>query len=191
MQHHPLSKQDEIIRQAYPILYRHGFHATGMDRLLQDSRISKRTLYKHFRSKEALIVATIQHYHQLSLQALEKAAAQHPGHPAEALLALFDLKKQAIESGDYWGCFAINAKLEYEGKHSGIEQACADFLSDLKAFVVGLCRKAGYRHPEDIGTQIMIQLEGVTVYGQVTHDASLATTAKEMVRKLLQDAVLH
>ena len=55
------AKKQDIIRLAYDVFYKHGFHATGVDKLLNDSGISKRTMYKYFRSKEELIAATIAH----------------------------------------------------------------------------------------------------------------------------------
>ena len=54
------SKRDELVRKALGIFYRQGFHATGMDLLVAETGISKTTMFKHFRSKEELILAVLQ-----------------------------------------------------------------------------------------------------------------------------------
>ncbi len=54
-----------MISAAYSLFYKNGFHATGVDAIMEKAGISKRTLYKYFASKEALIVASIEYYHQL------------------------------------------------------------------------------------------------------------------------------
>jgi AcrR family transcriptional regulator len=47
------------------LFYRDGYHATGIDRILADAGVAKMTLYKHFRSKEELILAVLEKRSQL------------------------------------------------------------------------------------------------------------------------------
>ena len=51
--------RDELVGKALRTFYAHGFHATGMDRLVEETGISKTSMYKHFRSKEELILAAL------------------------------------------------------------------------------------------------------------------------------------
>ena len=93
------TKKDDIIHNAYEAFYKHGFHATAVDKLLEDSGISKRTLYKYFRSKEDLIVATIAHYQHVTFQKVVEALAKHAKNPKDKILKIFDLKREGLENG--------------------------------------------------------------------------------------------
>lgn len=181
----PISKRESIVEHAYAIFYKHGFHATGVDTVLANSGISKRTLYKYFRSKEALIAAVVTHYHTLIFKTIPASLAKRSSNPKEQILSLFDLKSETLAAGDFSGCFAINAKLEFIGKDEAIETACRHFFTLLEAYVMSLCEQAHCKNPAAIARQIMILFEGSLVLGQIHHDPSIPTTAREMAKNLL------
>jgi AcrR family transcriptional regulator len=183
------TKRDEIVRTAYETFYKHGFHATGIERLLADTGISKRTLYKHFRSKEDLIVAAIAHYQDTLFGALPGELRRLAGDdPKGQLLAIFDLRREAFEREDFTGCFAINAKVEFEGKHAGVETACVRFSRDLEMLMRELGELAGYSDPPQIARQLALLLEGTIIYAQIHRDASVAVTARDTAAAILAAA---
>ena len=53
------TKRDELVRKALDTFYRNGFHATGMDMIASETGVSKTSIYKHFRTKEDLILAVL------------------------------------------------------------------------------------------------------------------------------------
>jgi len=181
----PLNKREEIIRRAFKIFYDEGFHATGVDSLLADSGISKRTLYKYFHSKEELIAAIVEHYQKVLFEDVPKEMLKRSNDPKEQILYLFDQKREEFESRNYNGCFAVNAKLEFEGKNKQIEGACKSLYEKLEEFVAALCLKAECKDPKKVARQIMILFEGAVVLGQMHHDPSIPETAKKMARELL------
>ena len=61
------SRRDHLVDRAADLFYREGFHATGIDRVLAEAGVAKMTLYKHFGSKEALILATLRRRGQAAL----------------------------------------------------------------------------------------------------------------------------
>lgn len=179
------SKRDEIVKRAFAVFYKEGFHATGVDKVLSDSGISKRTLYKYFPSKEALIAATVHYYQQTTFSAVEETLKKRATTAKEKILALFDLRREALAAGDYSGCFAVNAKLEYEGRHPDIEMACAGFHEKLESFLTALCKEAGCNDPAATAQTIMILYMGTIVYGQSQHNPQIALRAKDVVKGLL------
>jgi len=182
----PLTKRDEIVQYAYEAFYKHGFRATAVDKVLADSGISKRTVYKYFPSKELLIAAAIEHYQTILFATITEELARRGATPQDKILALFDIKHEAFERGDYSGCFALNAKLEYEGKDAAIEKASATFGKALEKFITTLCAEAGCKDAAFTAKQITILFHGVVVYAQAQRDAVTAITAKEMARALLK-----
>ena len=182
------SKRDEIVRQAFQVFYSKGFHATGVDTVLADTGISKRTLYKYFRSKEELIEAAVVYYHRMTLEVVVAELERRAPDAKKKLLTIFDLRREVLENGDFSGCFAINAKLEYKGKHPEIESACSAYLGQLENYIAALCEEAGCKRAPFVARQIMILLEGTIVYGQTKHDPSIATAAKEIAITLINEA---
>lgn len=179
------AKKQDIIRLAYDVFYKHGFHATGVDKLLNDSGISKRTMYKYFRSKEELIAATIAHYQKVTFEYVLQEIEKRAKTPKDIILLIFDIKREALERGNFNGCFAINAKLEYEGKHVLIEDACTQFNTTLESFLHMQCTDAKCKKPLLVAQQIMILLDGAIVYGQSTGNSQIPSIAKEIARTLL------
>ena len=53
------SRRDDLVETALKLFYSGGFNATGIDRILAESGVAKMTLYKHFRSKDELILAVL------------------------------------------------------------------------------------------------------------------------------------
>lgn len=185
----PLTKRDEIIRSAFEMFFKHGFHATGVDIVLANTGISKRTLYKYFRSKEALVAAIVEYYQNMLFTTVPVEMAKRSNDPVEQILYLFDLKREVFETGDFSGCFAINAKLEFKNKDKQIEVACKTLYEKLEAFVATLCIKAKCKRPEKTARQIMILFEGAIVLSQIHHDPTAAATAKEMARTILKSDI--
>lgn len=183
------NKRDDIVRQAYDVFYRHGFRATAVDRMLADSGISKRTVYKYFRSKEDLIAAAIEYYQDITLKHIAGELSARAVDAREKLLAIFDLKYEAFEQGNYSGCFAINAKMEYAGKIPEIEKASSSFFTELEKLILSLCQEAKCRNPAAAATQITLLLEGTIVYAQAQQNPSIALVSREMARSVLESAI--
>lgn len=180
-------KQAEIITRAYAGFYKHGFQATCIDKLLQSSGISKRTVYKYFNSKEDLIAATIAHYQHHTFQAIEEAMWTQATTPRDKILLLFDMKKEALQRGDYFGCLAINAKMEFDNKSPVIEAACASFSQALEALMVQLCRDAACSEPETTAAQLILLLNGAIICGQMKRDPQPAILAYSLAERILPE----
>lgn len=181
------AKREEIVRLAYDVFSAHGFHETGVDRLMSDSGISKRTLYKYFRSKEELIAAAMDYYRQKTMAGIMRELERRGAGPKEKLLALFDMKKRELSERDYCGCFALNARLVYDGDYPVIHSACSSFLENVQAYIADLCRDYGCARPAETSMQIMLLFTGTIIHGQARHDPAAALMAKEAVRTLLDN----
>lgn len=179
------SKRDEIIRTAFDSFYQNGFHTTGVDAVMADSGISKRTIYKYFRSKEELVAATIAYYESVIFDRLPDELARRHKDPQKQILSLFDLKAEEFALGDFNGCLAINAKIEFDGFDHPIEDACSGFYAKLEAYVADLCSAAKLKSPKSLAQQIVILFAGSVVMGKMHHNAETPNVAKKIVKMLL------
>ena len=180
------AKRDEIIERAYRVFYGQGFHATGVDTVLENSGISKRTMYKYFRTKEALIAAVVEHYQKLAFESIPAIMASRTSDPIRQILCLFDIKGEEFSEGNFVGCFALNAKLEFEGKDAGIEMACSQFYMHLEEYISTLCAYANCRNPKVTARKVILLFQGAVVMGQTHHDPSTPQLARTMAKEVLE-----
>ena len=125
------------------------------------------------------------HYEKVIFEAVPAAMGSRSDDPDTQILHLFDIKRDEFKSGNFQGCLAINAKLEFQDKDAAIEQACSAFYDKFEAFVAALCLKGGHRNPKKLAREIVILFEGAIVLGQIHNDPAVPAMAKDMARRLL------
>lgn len=185
----PLTRQDikrqEILDQAQRLFWCGGFHATGVDTVLADTGISKRTLYKYFPSKEHLIEAVLDQYGGAVDGALFEPAMARSTDPREQILAIFDVRREMMTCSDFQGCLAMKAGLEYTGKHAGIEARSRQSSLYVEQRFIDLCRAAGIKDAEEVGRQVNLLFQGAVMTAQMRRETDAFDAAKASVRRLL------
>ncbi|MEL1253611.1 TetR/AcrR family transcriptional regulator [Flavobacterium sp. DGU38] len=178
-------KREEMIKSAYAIFYKNGFHATGVDAIVDSTGISKRTLYKHFTSKEGLIIAAVNYYHQIMYGAIsdyiEKPVLDNP---VDKALMIFDFLEELVDAGNLDGCFAMNAKTEYAHKAAEIESACDVHTKSLIALIEKYLSEAEIKESELLAVQIMMLFEGAILRSKATESSSPIKLAKSAAKVL-------
>lgn len=135
-----MDKRELLVRTAFKLFYSQGIHAVGINLVLKESGVAKKTLYHHFQGKDQLVEAAIRYRDRTYLDWLtSRLNAVPPGKAA--LLELFDalddwFHSRAPDIDHFRGCFFINASAEYGDRDNAIHQACAEH----KAKVTGLIR---------------------------------------------------
>ena len=108
-----------IIDTAYHLFYQGGFIRTGVDAISSAAGVTKRTLYQHFESKDALIEAVLERQHQMALARIRQWADRITGKPDQMVMTLFDkLAKWAGET-QWQGCSGICRSAGTPGQKSG------------------------------------------------------------------------
>jgi AcrR family transcriptional regulator len=183
------NKRDELVRKALRVFYRDGFHATGMDKLVAETGVSKTSMYKHFRTKEELIVAALQlrdtNFRTWFFDRIQNLADTPDGQ----LLAGFDALGEWFTEEGYQGCMFIKAGAEYQEKSHPIYQQAAEHKKALLDHFTALAREAGAKDPEALGSQVLLLKEGAIVSSVLLDSYKPAQDAKEAARVLLDHAL--
>src|SRR5215831_7460276 len=93
------SAHEALLGATGELTYAQGITATGVDAIAARAGVTKRTLYQHFGSKDALVAEALRRRSRRSLPALEAGArrrAEESGEPA--ILALFDVIEHALRT---------------------------------------------------------------------------------------------
>ena len=184
------SKRQALIDTALKLFAEHGFHSTGIDWIAEEAKVSKKTMYQHFRSKEELIVAVLRQHDGMFRNHFMKSVQQASENPREQLLAIFDVAYNWFEQKDFYGCLFINATGEYSDRNPAIQSACLEYKRMIRQFIEQLTRSAGVPDPEKLASELSILLEGAIVTSQVSGIKDSAKTAK-LAAKTLIDAALQ
>lgn len=188
------SRRDELIDTALRLFYTQGYHATGIDRILAESGVAKMTLYKHFRSKDELILAALRRRDEQFRNWLMGAMEQASRHPRERLLAMFDaledwFRGRAFKGLGFAGCAFIKAAGEFGDQDNPINRAAAEHKRLILEYIERLCAQAGAAEPRALAEQLALLKEGAIVTAQVRGMPEAAQVAKQVAATLLDAAV--
>lgn len=156
-------KREHLLEVATVLFHRYGYHAVGLDRILEEAGVSRPTLFKHFPNKDALIVTALK---RRDLQARERffgALREHPGTFRERIAHMFDLLEVWVRRPDFTGCLFINATAEFADHRDPIHQAAKAHKDAYRAFIESLAVEAGVRDPAALAEQLMMLVDGLIV----------------------------
>nr|BAJ23989.1 TetR-family transcriptional regulator [Bradyrhizobium sp. HWK12] len=183
-------KRHEIVTWAFERFYEGGFHAMGVDEVMAGSGISKRTLYKYFPSREALIGAVLDHYGEFIMHELFDSVAAVGGDPRQRIVAFFDIRKAMADQSPTRGCLGVKAALEYAVKDRAIVAQGKSAPAAVEQRLVEMCREAGFADPTALGKEINVLFQGALLLSQVFGDSSPFVSAKAALLALLDRAAV-
>ncbi len=181
------NKRDLLLATAERLFYTEGYHATGIDRILSESGVAKMTLYKHFKSKDELILAVLDARQLPMLGRLREARAALPPH--KALLSVFDGLHNMIHNPNaFCGCLFINAAAEYQDRGHPIHQRAAAYKAEFQAHLRELLEAMQAPQPEPLARQLQYLIEGALSMAHIEGPAEQARLARAAAEQLLQAA---
>jgi AcrR family transcriptional regulator len=181
----PLSARERILDTAYGLFCRHGIRAVGIDTIIERSGVAKMTVYRHFKSKDDLVLAVIDRREQRWTRGwLEREIRLRSDDPAERLLAIFDVFDGWFRKRSYEGCLFINALLEIDDRRHPIHRASRDQLARIRDLIAELAADAGVADPDSFARQWHILMKG-SIVAAAEGDADAALRAQAMGRLLL------
>lgn len=184
------SKKEHLVETAVKLFARDGFHATGIDKILQEAGVARMTLYKHFRSKDELILAALRRRDEQFRIWFKSAIEKNGGTPAERLLASFDALEdwfsgKAFAGMPFTGCAFINAAAEFSSLNHPAHQLALEHKRLILDYLRLLASSAGARDPDSLAWAVSLLHEGAIVTAQVSGDANAAKGAKEIARTVM------
>ena len=178
------STRDRILDTASELFYRDGYHAVGIDTIVERSGVAKMTLYRHFPSKDELIAAYLERTNAEFMAWLEDAFAGIDD-PSAKMIAAFDAVAKLATSPRCLGCTFQGAASEFpEIDHPGHRVAIDHKRAVLERFA-GLAREAELRDPDGLAAQLLLLMDGAWVaarmFGPHNHAAFVAGAARALI----------
>jgi AcrR family transcriptional regulator len=174
-----MDKRTDIISGAERVFEDQGFRGIGVDGILAPSRASTRTLYKHFGSRDGLVVAVLEGRHRDFMGRLaDRKESDHPvGH-------LFEVLEQWMTEHGTRGCMLLRAYSEYAGTNEEIVELVQGQKQEFEREIARRVHGVLGRADAELTTQIWLLFEGATAAASVS-DRSVLKSAKRAAAMLL------
>ena len=158
------SARERILDAAYDLFSKRGIRAVGTEEVLANAGVAKSTLYRHFPSKDELVLAFLQRReHRWTREYIEAEARRRGATPRDRLLAIFDVFDEWFHRDDFEGCSFINVLLEMGDLDSPLGKASAAHLEYIRSVVRTLAEEAGVQDTEAFAHSWHILMKGSIV----------------------------
>lgn len=180
--------RDRILDAAYGLFSRNGIQAVGIDAVIARSDVARQTLYRHFASKQDLVLAFLERREEeWTRRWLEDEVRRRAIDPTSRLLTIFDVFDEWFRRSDFEGCSFINVMLEHPDPADPVHRASVSYLAGIRGFVEGLAREAGITDAQDFARQWHILMKG-SIVAAGEGDQEAARRAKRIGTLLLEHA---
>jgi AcrR family transcriptional regulator len=178
--------RQRILDTAYELFSRRGIRAVGVEEVISRSAVAKATLYRHFASKDELVLAFLAERElRWTRQFVEAGIRERGASAEERLLAIFDVFHDWFQRDDYEGCSFINVLLETADREHPVGNASAHYLENIRTIVRTLAKEAGLRDPEAFALSWHLLMKGAIVQA-AEGDREAAHRAKTIARLVLE-----
>lgn len=181
----PAEKHKHIVSTAYRLFKRDGFHATGIDRIIAEAEVAKMTMYRHFPSKEALIVEVLDwraERFKRQLDRLNDAAIT----PHEKIAAIFDWHERWFDSPEFHGCLFQHALAEFGEPAHPVFKAVMRQKRDLQERMRDiLAQPLPSDQAEHVATILFMLIEGATLLAHMGQGKAAIASARRATADVL------
>ncbi len=176
-----------IIDAAYELFYRDGFARAGVDAIADRANITKRTLYQHFDSKDALVAAVLDAQHELALARIRVWAEPMSDDPAAVVENLFTGLADWFKKRQWRGSGFTRAAMEFAASPGHpARRAAHRHKAAVEAWLAQCFAAQGVRTSDELAREVMILIEGCHSLALIHGDPSYANTARVVARGLIE-----
>ena len=152
-----LSARERILRTAHTLFYREGIRSTGVDRIIAEAGVTKVTFYRHFPSKNDLLVAFLDYRHRIWISWFQDALQRYGNN----LLAIAPVLQEWFTDPAFRGCAFINALGEMGSSMPEVAQRTMQHKAELRKVIEGLLPENCDR--EDLAGAVAMAIDGAVV----------------------------
>ena len=187
-----VDKRQLVLETALKLFSENGFHATGIDKVQSESKVSKTTMYKYFKSKDDLILEVLKMRHEqfdgwMSERIDFHYAESFSTVPAGKLFALFEALHEWFNCETFCGCNFINACAEFTDDDHPVHKLSTEHKLNFAGFIKEVLEESGIPLEGNLALQICIVIDGAIVCAHTTCQKQAAKVGQKMLKVLLDN----
>jgi AcrR family transcriptional regulator len=182
------SARDRLLAAASELFHRNGVQATGVDSVIEAADVAKATFYRHFPSKDDLVVAWLRDRRARWFDRVRARAEADGAPPAEVIPLFFEAVAEWLETEDFRGCPYLNTAAEFTDAVHPTRPVIREYLQEIEDYLAGVAAAAGYRDPRLLAIELQTLLAGAISLAVASRSSSSALAAREAALRLLATA---
>lgn len=183
----PQDTREKLIAAGLDLFYQHGFHALGLDRILDAVGTTKTTFYKYFESKEALALACIERRDEQWRKRLPQLLRERGGEdPINQLRAVWSVWRDWFDNIHFNGCLFIHACSEFPDPNDPCHQAAWANVDALRDIVRDLAVQAGLSDSDTFAQEYGLLMQGAIIMEVIDRRNTAADTAGRVGEMLIE-----
>jgi AcrR family transcriptional regulator len=179
------STRERIIEAATELFYAQGLRAISADKIIERAGITKVTFYRHFRTKDDLVVAYLERRAELERTDVAATLARADGDVDEAIRLLAENVGAVSCAPGFRGCPFINAAAEYTNPDHPVRQTVAVHRRWFKAVLEEMITPLGLSEPTSTADQLVLLRDGAMVSGYLGDPATVSRSLHRAARAVI------
>jgi len=176
--------RERLLRTASQLFYSEGISGVGVDRIVSEGHVTLATFYRHFPSKEDLVISYLEGVHDAIAEQIAAVITREQG--PEDVRALGDLVVSELGQRGFRGCAFINAASEYEDPESPVRRVIASHRHWYYDAVRRAFDNAGHSHPGNAARHFLMLRDGAMTGGSLDSSTTAKRTFNRGVEGLLR-----
>ncbi|TDC03603.1 TetR/AcrR family transcriptional regulator [Nonomuraea longispora] len=177
--------RSRLLGTATRLFYTEGLHSVGIDRIVAEAKVTRATLYRHFPSKDELVVAYLRGADQALRDRAGEAVARG-GPAADVLRAIARAIADDITSPGFRGCAFLNAAAEYPDPEHPVHKAVLAHREWFLSTVTDLLAQTGQTPPEPAGRHFVMLRDGAMAAGCLADPVEVSETFLQGIEGILR-----
>lgn len=170
---------------AAKLFFRDGYRAVGIDTIVAESGVAKMTLYRHFPSKDDLIVAFLEDSNRYMQTWFDREIAPFEGQPAEQLVAYFQSLEAMVKTPACYGCQFLNAAVDFPNYDHPGHQVAMEHKRAMRERFRELAEQAGARDAGQLADHLSLLMDGAFMAARMFGPQNPAVRVSEAVKALV------
>ena len=183
-----VAPRDQVFQTAARLFYQNGYRAIGVDTIAAESGIGKMTLYRHYPSKDDLIVAYLKDSDEVFWNGFEQLT-KNAATPREKLMAFFEGVQDYVTTPACYGCPFLNVSTEYPETDYPGHQVAIEHKQSVRVKFRQLAKEAGAKKPDILADQLFLLMDGAYMASRMFGTKNPAAHLTEAARVLIDAAL--
>lgn len=175
--------RERILLTSHDLFYRDGIRATGIDKVIAESGVSKVTFYRHFPSKNHLILAFLEYRHRRWIDWFSESLQRHGAKSGGGLKPLIATMGEWFGNPLFRGCAFINITAELGDSIPGVLAICHNHKQDMLAIIADLLPDSASR--VQLANAAAVAVDGAIVKAQLESTLANSKVALQSLAVIL------
>jgi len=177
--------KNRLIETASELFYQNGYNNTGINEVIEKANVAKASLYTHFKTKDALCLAYLNHkeeqfYNKLNIFLKNKQKGK------VRVLALYDFLRELYRESNFKGSWNQNILAEIPNNNTFIKEEIFKNKTILKQYITDLVKNnLTVKQPKKLASKLYLLFEGALVESFLQQDSWPIKDAKEIAMILI------